>query len=128
MFTFFAEINQIVKGHISDPLLFYTAPTSPPDDLKCLLNTDMSLEFSWKLPRTGMTNSIENIDMDYHFAYWIKEETDDSSGMLNFHALEKCFKFCHIFGTLKLKIFGYSFGDTLFFLVLVYVNIDQGIY
>ena len=41
----------------------------------------MSLEFSWKLPRTGMTHSLENIDMDYHFAYWIKEETDDSSGI-----------------------------------------------
>ena len=81
MFTFFTEINQIVKGHISDPLLFYTVPTSPPDDLKCLLNTDMSLEFSWKVPRTGMTHSIENIDADYHFSYWIKEETDDSSGL-----------------------------------------------
>ena len=84
MFTFFTEINQIVKGHISDPLLFYTVPTSPPDDLKCLLNTDMSLEFSWKLPRKGMTHSIDNTDMVYNFAYWIEHSSEILEGTLVF--------------------------------------------
>ena len=78
----FTGINQIVKGHISDPLLFYTVPTSPPSDLKCELKTDMSLDFSWKLPRNGMTSSIDNTVMDYNFAYWIRQETEQSSKIL----------------------------------------------
>ena len=50
-------------------------PTSQPDDLKCILTTDKSLEFSWKLPRKGMTNSIGTVDVNYHFSYWIEEKT-----------------------------------------------------
>ena len=57
-------------------------PTSPPSDLKCELKTDMSLDFSWKLPRNGMTSSIDNTVMDYNFAYWIRQETEHSSEIL----------------------------------------------
>ena len=59
---------------MSDPLLFFTVPTSPPDDLKCTLNSDKSLEFTWKLPRKGMIDSTKKTDMNYHFAYWLKEK------------------------------------------------------
>ena len=65
----FAEINQIAKGHMSDPLLFFTVPTSPPDDLKCILNSDKSLKFTWKLPRKGMVDSTKKTDMNYHFSF-----------------------------------------------------------
>ena len=50
-------------------------PTSQPDDLKCILTTDKSLEFSWKLPRKGMTNSVGKVDVNYRFSYWIEEKT-----------------------------------------------------
>ena len=70
---FFTGINQIAKGHVSDPLLFYTVPTSPPDELKCELNTDKSLSFSWKLPRKGMKDSDGKVDINYHFSYWIED-------------------------------------------------------
>ena len=78
---FFTGINQIAKGHVSDPLLFYTVPTSPPDELKCELNTDKSLSFSWKLPRKGMKDSDGKVDINYHFSYWI-EDVHDYKGMI----------------------------------------------
>ena len=58
---------------MSDPLLFFTVPTSPPDDLKCTLNSDKSIEFTWKLPRKGMIDSIKT-PLKYHFKYWIEKK------------------------------------------------------